>query len=291
MSQGSSTYEHRQRPAEFRRPDTGARGRRFVLPVGDGPFRREGRERLSRAPDAPDRSCVLSAAGVRRARFLLAAARAVADRARDGARGRRSLGDARLPWDAATHLPVINNALPFRFTAYVSLAAAVIVAQSGRRRREGESSRARTCFPSSPWSALVPAVWRTHYPSFRATDPQRLAFFTDGLYKTCIPQNETVASSRSGPDFSQLAQAETGLLVPARRGRLAGAESSVEPLRRRTDRLRAQLHGRPRQADDGRGCSRSWQPTTSAGWSRPSAAATQPQRRCAASARRSASAG
>jgi hypothetical protein len=114
----------------------------------------------------------------------------------------------RLPWSAATHLPVINNALPFRFTAYVSLAAAVIVAAWTASTR-GRIFTRPYVLPVLAVVALVPAVWRTDYPSFHATDPQRLAFFTDGLYKTCIPQNETVVIFPFGPGVSQLAQAET----------------------------------------------------------------------------------
>ena len=74
-----------------------------------------------------------------------------------------------LPWSAAAHLSVINNALPFRFTAYVSLAAAVIVAlwiavddeggifarshTCSRSSRSSRSSRrygARTTLPFTP---------------------------------------------------------------------------------------------------------------------------------------------
>src|SRR6201999_1398709 len=57
--------------------------------------------------------------------------------------------------------------------------------------------------------ALLPAVWRSDYPSFHATTPQRLAFFSDGLYKSCIPRNETLVIFPFGPGLPQLAQAET----------------------------------------------------------------------------------
>ena len=115
-----------------------------------------------------------------------------------------------LPWSAASHLPVINNALPFRFTAYVSLAAAVIVAL-WIATTKGRIFARPYVLPILAVVALVPAVWRTDYPSYHASQPARLAFFTDGLYKSCIPRNETLAIFPFGPGgTSLLSQAETG---------------------------------------------------------------------------------
>jgi hypothetical protein len=110
-------------------------------------------------------------------------------------------------WDAATHLPGFNNSPPFRFAAYVSLAAAVIVAL-WIDRTEGRVFARPYLLPVLAVAALVPAVWQSSYPSFYPSHPVRLAFFTDGLYKTCIPQNETVTFP-SGSDVL-LWQAETG---------------------------------------------------------------------------------
>jgi hypothetical protein len=115
-----------------------------------------------------------------------------------------------LPWSLATHLPVINNALPFRFTAYVSLAAAVIVAV-WIATTKGRIFTRPYVLPLLAVVALVPAVWRSEYPSFHASQPERLSFFTEGLYKTCIPRNETLAIFPFGPGgVSLLSQAETG---------------------------------------------------------------------------------
>jgi hypothetical protein len=95
-------------------------------------------------------------------------------------------------WNAATHLPAIQNALPFRFAVFTSLAAAVIVAL-WTARTKGRVFPRPYVLPALAVVALVPAVWQTSVPTFRPTHPERWAFFTGGLYKSCIPHNETVA--------------------------------------------------------------------------------------------------
>ena len=57
--------------------------------------------------------------------------------------------------------------------------------------------------------ALVPAVWRTSYPSFEPTHPVRPAFFADRLYEACVPRGETLAVFPFGGN-SLLWQAESG---------------------------------------------------------------------------------
>src|SRR5262249_43007108 len=55
--------------------------------------------------------------------------------------------------------------------------------------------------------AVAPAVWRIAYRDF----PERWPFFTEGLYKTCIPRNENVAIFPFGFwGSSMLWQAESG---------------------------------------------------------------------------------
>lgn len=113
-------------------------------------------------------------------------------------------------WSAAAHLPALNNTLPFRFTTYVSLAAAVIVA-FWTATAKGRIYARPYLLPVLAVAALVPAAWRTSYPSFAPSHPERLAFFADGLYKTCIPKGETVAIFPfGGAGDSMLWQAETG---------------------------------------------------------------------------------
>jgi hypothetical protein len=56
-------------------------------------------------------------------------------------------------------------------------------------------------------AALAPPFWTTTY----VQEPQRLAFFSDGLYKACIPRNETLMIFPfSAWGSSMLWQAESG---------------------------------------------------------------------------------
>jgi hypothetical protein len=130
--------------------------------------------------------------------------------------GRRLIA---LPWRAVAHLPGFSNALPFRFSAYVALAAAVIVALWTARTR-GRVYTRPYLLPVLAVAALVPAFWQ---PLFRS-HPDRLAFFTDGLYKSCIARDETVVVFPfGGGGFSMLWQAETGF-------RFRLAEDGLQPL-------------------------------------------------------------
>jgi len=89
-----------------------------------------------------------------------------------------------LPWSAVARLPVFDNVLPARFAVYTALAAAVMVALWTASRR----GWTRVVLPLAAVAVLVPAVWR---PDFRML-PQRWPFFTDGIYKICIPRGENV---------------------------------------------------------------------------------------------------
>jgi hypothetical protein len=111
-------------------------------------------------------------------------------------------------WTAATHLPVLNDTLPFRLSAYVSLAAAVIVAL-WTGRTAGRVYARPYLLPALAVAALVPAVWHPVYTLFSPQTPMRTAFFADDLYKTCIPRGETLAIFPFGGEGnSMLWQAE-----------------------------------------------------------------------------------
>jgi len=115
-----------------------------------------------------------------------------------------------LPWDALAHVPFLKGALPFRFATYVSLAAAVTVAVWIASTR-GRVYPRPYLLPVLAVAALVPAVWRTTYPSFEPTHPDRVAFFTDDLYRSCLGRGETLAIFPfGGGGYSLLWQAETG---------------------------------------------------------------------------------
>jgi hypothetical protein len=113
-----------------------------------------------------------------------------------------------LPWAVAAHVPLLYDALPFRFVAFAALAAGVMVAVWTATTR-GLLYARPYLLPSLAVLALVPAVWRTTYPTFEPVDPHRPAFFADGLYRSCIPRGETVALFPFG-GHSLLLQAESG---------------------------------------------------------------------------------
>ena len=108
-----------------------------------------------------------------------------------------------LPWSAVARLPVFDNVLPARFAVYTALAAAVMVALWTASRR----GWTRVVLPLAAVAVLVPAVWR---PDFRML-PQRWPFFTDAIYKICIPRDENVVVFPYGfRGDSMLWQAESG---------------------------------------------------------------------------------
>jgi hypothetical protein len=115
-----------------------------------------------------------------------------------------------LPWWLAAHTPVIRNVVPLHLAPYVALAAAVIVAVWTATTR-GLVYKRPYVLPALAVVAVVPALWRTSYPTFRPAHPERYAFFTDAAYKSCVPRNATVAIFPLGNEVPDLLwQAETG---------------------------------------------------------------------------------
>jgi len=110
------------------------------------------------------------------------------------------------PWALPARWTAFNNVLPERFAMYVSLAAAVAVALWTASAR-GRFLRGPYLLPALAVAALVPAVWQLDWRQH----PERWAFFTQGLYKSCIPRDETLAIFPYGRwGDSMLWQAETG---------------------------------------------------------------------------------
>jgi hypothetical protein len=108
-----------------------------------------------------------------------------------------------LPWKFLARVPPFNNVLPTRFSAYLALIAAVIVALWTASRH----GWTRWVIPALAVAAIVPdltkAYWTTH--------PERWAFFTDKTYKICFPKNESIAIFPFGFwGSSTLWQAESG---------------------------------------------------------------------------------
>jgi len=93
-------------------------------------------------------------------------------------------------WHALTHVPGLNDALPFRLAVFSALAAAVVVALWVAPRRDWPT---RILVPGLCVLAIAPAFWRTTNPHFEPIHPQRLAFFTSGTYKRCLGKDPTVA--------------------------------------------------------------------------------------------------
>jgi hypothetical protein len=110
-----------------------------------------------------------------------------------------------LPWSWLTHLPGINNLLPTRFSVYVALAAAVIVALWLASPRVPVV--VRVVLAVLAVAAIVPrvgeALWYTH--------PSQPAFFANDLVRHCIAPGETVMTlPYTSNGDSMLWQAETG---------------------------------------------------------------------------------
>jgi hypothetical protein len=90
-----------------------------------------------------------------------------------------------MPWYLGVRVPVIRDALPMRFTMYVWLAVAVVVA---RWLSAGKGSLARWGLIGVTALLLLPATWRGPWSHLELTAP---AFFSTDLVNA-IPEGETV---------------------------------------------------------------------------------------------------
>jgi len=111
-----------------------------------------------------------------------------------------------MPWKLATHLPLLNSALPARFMIYAYLALAVVV-----------SLLANTRNMSAPWkyagSALIVLLMlpnsSNEYWERANASPE---FFTSGVFKQYLTRNETVVVLPYGmTGNSMLWQAESDM--------------------------------------------------------------------------------
>jgi hypothetical protein len=92
---------------------------------------------------------------------------------------------APLLWRPLASLPVIQDVLPGRFAMYAALAAAVIFAYWAA----GTSPRwLRVVLGGAAIAATVPALGHAYWHGH----PHRPAFFSHGLYRSCLPPNATV---------------------------------------------------------------------------------------------------
>ena len=123
------------------------------------------------------------------------------------------------PWAAPSHWTGLKNVIPSRFALYATLAADAMVA-TWIATTKGAVFRRPYVLPVLAAVALIPPVWSTAY----VQEPQRLAFFSDGLYRTCIPRGETLMIfpfARWGD--SLLWQAESGFWFKMAEGALGPA--------------------------------------------------------------------
>jgi hypothetical protein len=111
-----------------------------------------------------------------------------------------------LPWKLALVLPVLNNALPGRFTAYAFLAAAIIVAIW--LSAAGPAAAKKWALVSLGAILLLPNLW---YPGW-AAPAHTPAFITDQLYRAYLHEGENVLVIPYGANGNgMLWQAEAGL--------------------------------------------------------------------------------
>jgi hypothetical protein len=124
-----------------------------------------------------------------------------------------------LPVIGLTHLPLFDNTLPNRFSLYVSLVAAVIVALWAASRPRG--SVARWLLPGLAILALVPDVASSHWVTTYSVP----RFFTASEYRSCIAPNAIVLPQPvGGGGDSMLWQVAGGF-----RFRMAGGRVATTP--------------------------------------------------------------
>jgi|1186.fasta_scaffold01056_8 hypothetical protein len=118
-----------------------------------------------------------------------------------------------MPWAVPSRWPVLDEVLPSRFSVYAILAVAVMAAIWIATTRGALAY----VLPILAVAALIPPVWRAD-DVFR---PDRWAFFSQRLYKVCIPRGETLMVFPFGRwGESMLWQAETGFWFKIAEGTL-----------------------------------------------------------------------
>ena len=91
-----------------------------------------------------------------------------------------------LPWSALSGLPVFNSMLPVRYSIFVALGAAVAVACWAAST--AVPRLARVALPALAVAAIMPSLWNPAWHEH----PPRPAFFTTGIYRSCLAPGENV---------------------------------------------------------------------------------------------------
>lgn len=91
-----------------------------------------------------------------------------------------------LPWRLVSGLPLFNNILPVRISMFVALAASVCVAWWASS--PGVPRAVRIGLTGLAIAAVVPSMWLSIWHE----TPYRPAFFTQGIYRTCLTPDDNV---------------------------------------------------------------------------------------------------
>ncbi len=121
-----------------------------------------------------------------------------------------------LPWALVRSLPAFDNVITTRLAVFASLVASVavalLIASTGAR-----SVGLRYVLPVLALASIVPATWQIAFTK----QPLRPAFFTQKLYKLCIPKGETLMVFPFGRfGDSMIYQAESGFWFNLAEGNL-----------------------------------------------------------------------
>jgi hypothetical protein len=109
-----------------------------------------------------------------------------------------------LPWRLVYRLPVFDNVLPVRISMFVALAASVCVAWWASSARAPRT--ARLVLTGLAIVTVVPSLWLGVWHRH----PYRPAFFTQGIYRTCLRPDDNVLMLPFQRTDAMLWQAETG---------------------------------------------------------------------------------
>jgi hypothetical protein len=121
-----------------------------------------------------------------------------------------------LPWTLALHVSLLDHVLETRLAVYATLAVSVAVALWTASTR-GRWTARPIVLPVLAVAALLPATWRNPL----VATPVRPEFFTQKLYKLCIPRGETLLIFPFGRfGDSNVYQAESGFWFQMAEGNL-----------------------------------------------------------------------
>ncbi len=127
-----------------------------------------------------------------------------------------------LPWRLVYRLPFFENVLPVRISMFVALAASVCVAWWASSRRAPRT--ARVALTGLAIATVVPSLWLNVWHKH----PYRPAFFTQGIYRTCLRPGDNVLMLPFHRTDEMLWQAETEFAFHTANGDVApGAPEGV----------------------------------------------------------------